>query len=112
MKPTGWKKPEEMGEWAWTAGKWYGDVNDKGIQTSQDARFYGYSAKMNNVFNNENKDLVLQFTTKYEQDIDCGGAYIKLLPSGLDQTKFGGDSEYAILFGPDVCGSGRRECDV
>ena len=59
-----------MGAWGWTAGKWYGDENDKGIQTSEDARFYGYSAKMDKVFNNENKDLVLQFTTKYEQDID------------------------------------------
>lgn len=105
VKPTQWKKPEEMGEWAWTAGKWYADAEDKGIQTSQDARFYGYSAKKNNVFNNEGKTLVLQFTTKYEQDIDCGGAYIKLLPSGLDQASFGGDSEYSIMFGPDVCGA-------
>ena len=40
-----------MGKWGWTAGKWYGDAEDKGIQTSQDARFYGYSAKMNKVFN-------------------------------------------------------------
>ena len=99
-----------MGAWGWTAGKWYGDENDKGIQTTEDARFYGYSAKMDKVFNNENKDLVLQFTTKYEQDIDCGGAYIKLLPAGLDQTKFGGDSEYSIMFGPDVCGSCKLYC--
>ena len=96
-----------MGEWGWTAGQWYGDENDKGIQTTEDARFYGYSAKMDKVFDNEGKDLVLQFTTKYEQDIDCGGAYIKLLPSGLDQDKFGGDSEYSIMFGPDVCGTCR-----
>ena len=105
MQPTQWRKANEMGAWAWTAGKWYGDAEDKGIQTSEDARFYGYSAKMDKVFNNEGKDLVLQFTTKYEQDIDCGGAYIKLLPAGLDQDKFGGDSTYSIMFGPDVCGS-------
>ena len=105
MQPTEWKRADEMGKWGWTAGKWYGDAEDKGIQTSQDARFYGYSAKMNKVFNNEGKDLVLQFTTKYEQDIDCGGAYIKLLPSGTDQESFGGDSKYSIMFGPDICGS-------
>ena len=105
MQPTEWKKADEMGKWGWTAGKWYGDAEDKGIQTSQDARFYGYSAKMNKVFNNEGKDLVLQFTTKYEQDIDCGGAYIKLLPSETDQESFGGDSKYTIMFGPDICGS-------
>ena len=105
MKPTEWKKPEEMGKWGWTAGQWYADEDDKGIQTSQDARFYGYSAKMDKPFNNEGKDLVLQFTAKYEQDIDCGGAYIKLLPSETNQASFGGDAEYSIMFAPDLCGS-------
>ena len=108
VKPTEWKKPEEMGKWGWTAGQWYADEDDKGIQTSQDARFYGYSAKMDKPFNNEGKDLVLQFTAKYEQDIDCGGAYIKLLPSETNQASFGGDAEYSIMFGPDVCGSTRK----
>lgn len=27
-----WKEPEQLGEWKWTAGKWHGDENDKGIQ--------------------------------------------------------------------------------
>ena len=33
----------------------------------------------------------------------CGGGYVKLLPK-LDQEKFGGDDEYSIMFGPDLCG--------
>ena len=33
----------------------------------------------------------------------CGGGYVKLL-SKLDQDKFGGDDEYSIMFGPDLCG--------
>jgi hypothetical protein len=36
---------------------------------------------------------------KHEQNLDCGGGYIKLAPSGVDQAKFGGDSEYSIMFG-------------
>jgi len=40
--------------------------------------------------------------------IDCGGGYIKLLPSGTDQKTFGGDSPYYIMFGPDVCGTSTR----
>lgn len=95
-----------MGTWKWTAGQWYADEDNKGIQTSPDARFHGFSAKMDKTLDNEGKTLVLQYSTKYEQEIDCGGAYIKLLPDGLDQDKFGGDSEYSIMFGPDVCGSG------
>jgi len=38
--------------------------------------------------------------------------YIKLLPSGLDQKKFGGDSEYNVMFGPDVCGTSTRKTHV
>ena len=36
------------------------------------------------------------------------GAYIKLLPGGLDQKSFGGDSDYSIMFGPDICGTKKR----
>lgn len=79
-----------------THGAFYGDAEeDKGIQTSEDAKFYALSSKIAKPFSNEGKDLVLQFSVKHEQDIDCGGGYIKLLPDGLDQKKFTGDSEYA-----------------
>jgi calreticulin len=50
-------------------------------------------------------------SVKHEQDLDCGGAYIKLL-GDLDQTKFGGDSPYQIMFGPDVCGPANRKTHV
>jgi calreticulin len=51
---------------------------------------------------------VLQFSVKHDQGIDCGGGYIKILPAGVDQTKFNGDSPYNIMFGPDICGATRR----
>ncbi len=106
--PSKWKTSEEMGEWAHTAGDWYGDAKDKGIKTSEDARFYGLSAKLAKPFTNEGKDLVLQYVVKHEQRLDCGGAYIKLLGPGVDQAKFGGDTPYQLMFGPDVCGSTQR----
>lgn len=82
------------GDFVLSAGKFYGDAEaDKGVQTSQDARFYAYSAKLPK-FSNEGKDLVLQYTVKHEQKIDCGGGYLKILPSTLDQKTFNGDSEY------------------
>jgi len=49
-----------------------------GIQTSEDAKFYGISAKFENAFSNDGKDLVVQFTVKHEQNIDCGGGYLKV----------------------------------
>jgi calreticulin len=82
------------------------------VQTSEDARFYGMSAKMDSTFDNTGKQLVLQFSVKHEQDLDCGGAYIKLLNGDVDQDSFGGDTAYSIMFGPDVCGSSNRKTHV
>lgn len=102
---------DELGEWKWTAGEFHGDAKDKGIQTGEDARFYGISSKLSEPFTNTGKDLVLQFSVKWEQDIDCGGAYIKLL-GDIDQKKFGGDTPYQIMFGPDICGPSNRKTHV
>lgn len=69
-----------------------------GLQTSQDARFYAMSSRFDD-FNNQGKPLVIQFTVKHEQEIDCGGGYIKLFPSDLNQEDMNGDSTYNIMFG-------------
>ncbi|CAI0459665.1 unnamed protein product [Linum tenue] len=100
-----WKKDENMaGEWNYTAGKWNGNVDDKGgIQTSEDYRFYAISAEYPE-FSNKEKTLVFQFSVKHEQKLDCGGGYMKLMSGDVDQTKFGGDTPYSIMFGPDICG--------
>jgi len=91
-----------------SAGKYYGDaVEDRGLHTTQDARFYSISAKFEE-FSNKGKTFVLQYRIKHEQNIDCGGGYIKLLPAGTDQVNFNGDSNYNVMFGPDVCGSTKR----
>jgi len=102
---------KEFGKFDWTAGKWYGDEDkDKGIKTSQDARFYGVSAKFeDNKFSNEGKDLVVQFSVKHEQNIDCGGGYLKVFDCGVDQKNLHGDSPYLIMFGPDICGPATKK---
>merc|ERR1712216_809968 len=105
-----WKKDEgTSGDFVLTAGKWFGDErDDRGIQTPEDARFYAISADMGATFSNEGKTLVLQFSAKHEQKLDCGGGYIKLMPSSVDQKTFSGDSPYAVMFGPDICGSSTK----
>lgn len=110
--PTQWKSKSDMGEWGWTAGEYFGDASDKGIQTSEDARFYGLSAKLDESFTNKDKPLVLQYTVKHEQDLDCGGAYIKLFHGDVDQDALSGDTPYSIMFGPDICGSSNRKTHV
>ena len=99
-----------MGEWALTPGKWHSDFSDLALQTTEDARFYGISAPLDSAFSNDGKDLVIQYTVKHEQKMECGGAYIKLLGGGkkFPTSTFGGETPYAVMFGPDICGSNRR----
>lgn len=105
-----WKADEGLrGEFVLSAGKWFGDaVEDLGIQTSGDARFYAASADFGKTISNAGKTLVVQFSVKHEQKLDCGGGYIKLLASTTDQKTFGGDTPYAVMFGPDICGSATK----
>jgi len=93
-----------QGKWEVSAGKFYGDaVLDKGLRTTEDARFYQISAGFPE-FSNKDKTLIVQYSVKHEQNIDCGGGYLKLMPAGIDQATFNGDSPYNIMFGPDICG--------
>jgi calreticulin len=103
------KRPAaERGEVGLSAGKYFVDeVKERGLKTLQDARFYALSAAFPE-FSNEGKDLVLQYSLKQDQRIDCGGGYLKLHPAGIDQATYEGDSVYNIMFGPDICGSTRR----
>jgi len=105
-------KGDEAGKFVLTAGKFYGDAEkDKGIQTSQDAKFYALSSEFK-PFSNKDKPIVVQFTVKHEQNIDCGGGYAKLFDCKLDQTDMHGDSPYHIMFGPDICGPGTKKVHV
>lgn len=99
----------EFGKFVLSHGKYYNDAeNDKGLQTSQDARFYAISRKFE-PFSNKNKPLVLQFTVKHEQNIDCGGGYVKVFDCSLDPKDLHGDTPYLIMFGPDICGPGTKK---
>merc|ERR1712159_896862 len=104
------KAKDDLGEMKVTSGKYFGDEEAaKGLQTSQDAKFYAISAKTKE-FSNEGKDLVIQYTVKHEQDIDCGGAYLKL--GSYEPEKFQGSSKYNIMFGPDICGSSTKKTHI
>lgn len=53
-----------------------------------------------------------QYLVKHEQNIDCGGGYVKLFPASQDPAAMTGDSVYNIMFGPDICGPGTRKVHV
>merc|ERR1719231_67773 len=89
------KAKDDLGEMKVTSGKFFFDEEAaKGLQTSQDAKFYAISAKTKE-FSNEGKDLVIQYSVKFEQDIDCGGGYLKI--GAFEPEKFEGEAEKATL---------------
>lgn len=102
---------KEFGKFKLTAGKFYNDPEDKGIQTSEDAKFYAVSTKFK-PFSNKDKNLVIQFTVKHEQNIDCGGGYVKLFDCNLNPKDMHGETPYEIMFGPDICGPGTKKVHV
>lgn len=100
--------PSKNGKWTWGSGEWSGDAAEaKGMITSEGMKFYSISAKLPEAFSTKGKDLVVQFTAKYEKNeySFCGGGYIKLLPSTTDQKTFDGSAPYSVMFGPDRCGT-------
>jgi calreticulin len=108
-----WKDAEgATGKFELSAGQFFKDAEeDKGLRTSEDYRFFTASAKFPS-FSNKDKPLVIQYSVKHEQNLDCGGAYIKVYPAGTEQAHLNGDSKYNIMFGPDICGHSNRRVHV
>lgn len=108
-----WKDAEgATGKFEISAGKYFKDeAADKGLRTTEEFRFYTASASFPE-FSNKDKPLVVQYSVKHEQNVDCAGAYIKLYPAGTEQAHLNGDSKYNIMFGPDVCGHSNRRVHV
>ncbi|CAH8638548.1 unnamed protein product [Schistosoma margrebowiei] len=104
---------EKQGEFKVEAGKSPVDpIEDLGLKTTQDARFYGIARKISEPFSNRDKAMVLQFTVKFDKTVSCGGAYIKLLGSDIDPKKFHGETPYKVMFGPDICGMATKKIHV
>ncbi|XP_076790587.1 calreticulin-like isoform X2 [Arvicanthis niloticus] len=106
------KHQSDYGKFQLSSGKFYQDKErDKGLQTTEDAKFYALSTRFK-PFSNENETLVVQFSVKHEQGIDCGGGYVKLFPATLNQEDMHSESQYYIMFGPDICGFGNNRLQV
>ena len=78
-----WKVPSKngnnLGAWEISSGKFHADSRvNRGLRTLNDLKFYALTAPFQEPFNNEKGDLVLQFSVKNEQNLNCGGAYVKV----------------------------------
>lgn len=79
-----WSVPSEntnqLGSWSVNSGKFFADEKiNRGLRTENNMRFYALTSPFAETFNSEGKDLVVQFSAKNEQGLNCGGAYIKVI---------------------------------
>ncbi|PAA69765.1 hypothetical protein BOX15_Mlig031555g1, partial [Macrostomum lignano] len=72
------------------------------------AKHHAVSAKLAKpfAFDQPGKQFVMQYEVKFQNGMDCGGAYVKLLTDGpgMDLKEFNDKTPYTIMFGPDKCG--------
>ncbi|PAA72833.1 hypothetical protein BOX15_Mlig003079g1, partial [Macrostomum lignano] len=97
-------------------GQWSVEVPDSSaiegdyaLVMKSPAKHYAISAKLDRpfVFDQPDKQFVLQYDVKFQHGMECGGAYLKLLTDSpsLNLTEFTDRTAYTIMFGPDKCGS-------
>ncbi|KAG9480115.1 hypothetical protein GDO78_011888, partial [Eleutherodactylus coqui] len=79
---------------------------DLGLVLKSTARHHAISAELQKPFVFDSKPLIVQYEVNFQDGIDCGGAYIKLLShsSDLNLEEFHDRTAYTIMFGPDKCG--------
>ncbi|RYG68605.1 hypothetical protein EON64_04805 [archaeon] len=76
-----------------------------GLRLSQEMKHYGFGVSFPTVsLRDLAGDLVVQYEVKFDETLNCGGAYIKLLRDG-DMGTLDGSTAYSIMFGPDRCGA-------
>ncbi|KAL1925541.1 uncharacterized protein VTP21DRAFT_424 [Calcarisporiella thermophila] len=110
------KVTKEGGETWQYVGEWKveepsvfpGLKNDLGLVVKSAAAHHAISAPLEVPLDNNGKTLVLQYEAKFQNGLNCGGAYIKLLtesPEGIHFKEFNDKTPYTIMFGPDKCGA-------
>ncbi|KAI3916937.1 hypothetical protein MKW98_014398 [Papaver atlanticum] len=82
--------------------------DDYGLLVSEKAKKYAIVKELDEAVSLKDGTIVLQFETRLQNGLECGGAYLKYLrpqAAGWIAKEFNNDSPYSIMFGPDKCGS-------
>ncbi|CED82206.1 Calnexin [Phaffia rhodozyma] len=110
------KSPVGSGETFSYVGTWSveppsvypGIPGDDGLVVKSKAAHHAISAPIEGGIKvEEGKPLVVQYETKLQKGLECGGAYVKLLSLGGEQegAEFSDKTPFSIMFGPDKCGA-------
>ncbi|XP_038630964.1 calnexin-like isoform X2 [Scyliorhinus canicula] len=79
---------------------------NKGLVLKSHAKHHAIAAYFKKPFHFKNLPLIVQYEVHFQNEIKCGGAYLKLLSvdDQLDLEQFFDKTAYTIMFGPDKCG--------
>uniref|UniRef100_A0A2D4JFY0 Calmegin n=1 Tax=Micrurus lemniscatus lemniscatus TaxID=129467 RepID=A0A2D4JFY0_MICLE len=79
---------------------------DRGLVLKSVAKHHAISTMLTKPFIFDSTPLIVQYEVNFQDGIDCGGAYVKLLSKSddLDLEYFYDKTSYTIMFGPDKCG--------
>lgn len=84
-------------------GHW---VFSNGIVANTPAARHAISAQFDSPMIVNDEEFVLQYEVTMKKELECGGAYIKVLrdSGSFSQSAFNNEDDYVIMFGPDKCG--------
>lgn len=99
------EKDEYQGVWKHSKSEGH---DDYGLLVSEKARKYAIVKELDEPVKLKDGTVVLQFETRLQNGLECGGAYLKYLrpqEAGWVPKGFDSESPYSIMFGPDKCGA-------
>ncbi|KAI8321985.1 Calreticulin/calnexin, partial [Martensiomyces pterosporus] len=95
------------GEWAIEeVAELAGVEGDRALVVKSEARHHAISSQLAEPFDPAASGLVFQYEVKLQEDLNCGGAYVKLLTAPT-KGEFSDASPYTLMFGPDKCGESK-----
>ncbi|KAI0985242.1 hypothetical protein GJ496_002285 [Pomphorhynchus laevis] len=102
-------KPDKaQGKFVVVTKKYSNESKSIGLKTTENARFYWMFKRFATHAITGDHDLIVQFSVALEQDIDCGGGYVKLFGLRTSQETLTDSTPYYIMFGPDIYGLRKR----
>lgn len=92
------------GTWEVAQRKQEALVGDVGLLAPTEARLYGISTSIPPLQGEKDKHFVLQYEARFQDDLTCGGSYMKLFKSDGKLQDWNNEQKFVIMFGPDKCG--------
>ncbi|KAM9413175.1 calnexin isoform 1-T1 [Salvelinus alpinus] len=83
---------------------------NRALVMKSSGRHHAIAAYLHTPFTFIHTPLCLQYEVMFGRDVECSGAYIKLLSQShlLRLSQFSESTPYSVMFGPDKCGTSHR----